>query len=168
MGRQNLRLGSWAPLPAPTFIYNTDFSNNKGTEMALFEWDDSFSVGIDMVDKQHMILVRAINLLHMAVKANSSDKLLGEIFDTLADYTDVHFTYEEQLFEIYRYPDAEEHIAQHTALLEKVLHLKRQWEAGNAEIGREVLDFLVGWLHDHILGSDRAYTAYLQQRMKVA
>ncbi len=136
--------------------------------MALFEWDDSFSVGIDMVDKQHMILVRAINLLDMAVKANSGDKLLSAIFETLADYTDVHFTYEEQLFETYGYPDAEAHKAQHTALLEKVLDLKREWEAGNAEIGQEVLDFLVDWLQSHILGSDQAYTAYIQRQMKVA
>lgn len=136
--------------------------------MALFEWDDSFSVGIDMVDRQHMILVRAINLLDMAVKANSSDKLLAAIFDTLADYTDVHFAYEEQLFDTYGYPDAEEHKAEHTALLEKVQNLKHDWQAGKAEIGQEVLDFLVNWLQGHILGSDQAYTAHLVKQMKVA
>ncbi len=136
--------------------------------MALFEWDDSFSVGIEMIDKQHMILVRAINLMDMAVNANSSDRLLGAIFDTLADYTDVHFKYEEDLFEMYDYPDAAAHRQQHNDLLEKVLELKGDWEAGNAEIGQEVLDFLVDWLKNHILGTDQAYTAFLVERMRVA
>ncbi len=136
--------------------------------MALFEWDDSFSVGIEMIDKQHMILVRAINLMDMAVNANSSDRLLGAIFDTLADYTDVHFKYEEDLFEMYDYPDAAAHQQQHNDLLEKVLDLKSDWKAGKAEIGQEVLDFLVDWLKNHILGTDQAYTAFLVERMRVA
>lgn len=136
--------------------------------MALFDWDDSFSVGIEMIDKQHMILVRAINLLDMAVRANSSDKLLSAIFETLADYTNVHFGYEEELFDIYGYPGTETHKRQHADLLGKVLDLKRDWEAGNAEIGQEVLDFLVDWLKNHILGSDMEYTEFLQDQMKVA
>lgn len=168
MGALNIRFGAVQMLPPPSFFNTTFTISNKGTQMALFEWDDSFSVGIDMIDRQHMILVRAINLLDMAVKANSSNRLLSAIFDTLADYTDVHFTYEEQLFETYHYPDTEAHKTQHAALLDKVLHLKSEWEAGNAEIGQEVLDFLVEWLQGHILKSDQAYTAYLQDQMKVA
>jgi len=136
--------------------------------MALFEWEDSYSVGIEMIDKQHMILIRAINLMDMAVNANSSDKLLGAIFDTLADYTDVHFKYEEDLFEAYDYPDTEAHKQQHNDLLNKVIELKTDWEAGKAEIGQEVLDFLVDWLKNHILGTDQAYTEFLVQRMQVA
>ena len=127
--------------------------------MALLEWSDEFSVGVPVIDKQHMILIRAINLLAMAVQHNSSKELLGDIFTTLADYTDTHFTYEEELFERYGYPDSAEHKAKHKALLQKVLDMKSRWEAGEADIGSDVLKFLVDWLRNHILGADKGYSS---------
>jgi len=129
--------------------------------MALIEWSEELSVGIDLIDRQHMILVRAINLLAMAVERSCSNELLGEIFDTLADYTVTHFGYEEELFDMYGYPETPEHKAEHEALLARVVELKSKWDAGQAEIGHEVLIFLVNWLKHHILGSDKRYSGFL-------
>ena len=136
--------------------------------MALLNWSDEFSVGIEIIDKQHMILVRAINLLAMAVERNGSNELLSEIFKTLVDYTNTHFAYEEELFEFYGYPQTDKHKAEHKALLQKVLDFKGQWEAGRADIGPDVLRFLVDWLRHHILGSDKKYSGYLVEQMAAA
>lgn len=136
--------------------------------MALLNWSDEFSVGIEIIDKQHMILVRAINLLAMAVERNGSNELLSEIFKTLVDYTNTHFSYEEELFEFYGYPQTDKHKAEHKALLNKVLEFKGQWEAGHADIGPDVLRFLVDWLRHHILGSDKKYSGYLVEQMAAA
>ncbi len=129
--------------------------------MALLEWSDELSVGIEIIDKQHMILIRAINLLALAVQHNSSRDLMSEIFKTLVDYTDTHFAYEEELFDRFDYPETEDHKAKHRALLHKVLDLKKRWEAGESQIGAEVLKFLVDWLRNHILGSDKKYSGFL-------
>lgn len=129
--------------------------------MALLEWNDELSVGIDMIDKQHKILIRAINLLAMAVKHNSSHSLMSDIFRTLVDYTDTHFAYEEELFDRFGYPETEDHKAKHRALLHKVVDLKARWDAGESQIGPEVLKFLVDWLRNHILGSDKKYSGFL-------
>lgn len=129
--------------------------------MALLEWSDEFSVGIVLIDKQHKILIRAINLLAMAVQHKSSRELMQEIFTTLRDYTDTHFAYEEELFDRFGYPDTAEHKAQHRALLQKVVDLEKKWQTGQAEIGPEVLKFLVDWLRMHILGSDKKYSPFL-------
>ena len=136
--------------------------------MALLNWSDEFSVGIEIIDKQHMILVRAINLLAMAVERNGSNELLSEIFKTLVDYTNTHFSYEEELFEFYGYPQTDKHKSEHKALLNKVLEFKGQWEAGHADIGPDVLRFLVDWLRHHILGSDKKYSGYLVEQMAAA
>lgn len=129
--------------------------------MALLEWSDELSVGIEIIDKQHMILIRAINLLALAVQHNSSRDLMSEIFKTLVDYTDTHFAYEEELFDRFAYPETEDHKAKHRALLHKVLDLKKRWEAGESQIGSEVLKFLVDWLRNHILGTDKRYSSFL-------
>lgn len=124
----------------------------------MLEWSDELSVGIDIIDKQHMILVRAINLLALAVQYKSSKELLQEIFKTLVDYTDTHFSYEEELFGDSDYEDTEEHKAKHRALLHKVSQLKNRFEAGESDIGPEVLKFLVDWLRNHIMGTDKEYS----------
>lgn len=128
----------------------------------MLEWSDELSVGIDIIDKQHMILVRAINLLALAVQYKSSKELLSEIFKTLVDYTDTHFSYEEELFGDSDYEDTEEHKAKHRALLHKVVQLKDRYEHGDSEIGPEVLKFLVDWLRNHIMGTDKQYAPHVQ------
>ena len=133
--------------------------------MALLEWSDELSVGIDIIDKQHMILVRAINLLAMAIEKNSERELLAAIFETLADYTVTHFSYEEELFEHFGYPETDHHKQTHQALLDKVIALKAKFDAGENNLGPEVLRFLVEWLTKHIMGTDKRYSAFLLDAM---
>jgi len=95
-------------------------------QVVLLEWSEEFSVGIDLIDKQHKILIRAINLLAMAVEYNSSRELMGEIFVTLRDYTDTHFSYEEELFDRFSYPETEKHKAEHRSLLSQVVSLEQR------------------------------------------
>lgn len=127
----------------------------------MLEWSDELSVGINLIDKQHMILIRAINLLAMAVQRNTSKDLIGQILETLVDYTDTHFAYEEELFDRFDYPETEEHKASHRALLKRVIDFKTRWETEHTEIGPELLKFLVDWLRTHILGSDKKYSGFL-------
>jgi hemerythrin-like metal-binding protein len=134
--------------------------------MALLEWSDELSVGIELIDKQHMILVRAINLLAMAIEKNSERELLSAIFETLADYTQTHFSYEEELFEFFGYPETKEHKASHQGLLDKVIDLKGKFDAGENNLGPEVLRFLVEWLTKHIMGTDKRYVPFLLAAME--
>ncbi len=134
--------------------------------MDLLEWSDELSVGIDLIDKQHMVLVRTINLLAMAIEQNSERELLVAIFETLADYTRTHFAYEEELFEHYGYPESNLHKQDHQALTDQVVSLKNRFEAGENNPGPEVLKFLVEWLTGHIMGADKHYAPFLQKAMR--
>ncbi len=128
--------------------------------MIRLEWTDELNTGIEMIDKQHMILVRAINLLGLAVERNSDPELMNAIFETLADYTATHFSYEEEIFEAAGYPESDEHKKTHVAFLERVAALKQQFEAGG-DNANDVLTFLISWLKEHILGTDRQYIPYV-------
>jgi methyl-accepting chemotaxis protein/hemerythrin len=134
--------------------------------MALLDWSDELSVGIDVIDKQHMILVRSINLLATAIENKSERELLAAIFETLADYTVSHFAYEEELFDKYGFPETEHHKETHKALLEKVTTFKKKFDAGEEHLGPDMLKFLVEWLTKHIMGTDKRYSAFLIEAMK--
>lgn len=135
--------------------------------MALIEWSDKMSVGVESIDEQHKKLVNMINALNDALVRGEADAVLVKIFDGLAVYTQKHFQYEEQLFAEHGYPMAADHKAEHDALIAQVVELKTKLDAGSAMIGIELMKFLKGWLTNHILKSDMAYSAHLRGR-KVA
>lgn len=128
--------------------------------MMRLEWQDEFNTGIELIDKQHQILVRAINLLAMGLEQGVEQDLMDDIFRTLADYTATHFRDEEALFTAAGFPEAEEHKRSHEAFLLKLQDLKAQFDAGG-DTAREVLTFLIDWLKNHILGADRRYIPYV-------
>ncbi len=134
--------------------------------MALLEWSDELSVGIDTIDKQHMILVRAINLLAMAIEKNSEQELLTAIFETLANYTITHFSYEEELLDHFGYPESVEHKKSHQALVDELKILKEKFDTGEDHLGPQVLKFLVDWLTKHIMGTDKRYAPFILDGMK--
>ncbi len=132
--------------------------------MALIEWKDSYSVGIEHIDNQHKVLVQQINSLHEAMKLGQAKDTLDEILKKLIKYTSTHFKSEEVLFARYNYPDSEQHISEHKKFVEEVLSFKEDYDKGRVMVSFEVMDFLKNWLITHILGSDIKYKSFLNSK----
>jgi hemerythrin len=131
--------------------------------MGIIEWDDSlYSLGLAPIDKQHKQLVDLINALD-TVKKKSDDQFVARVFNTLIEYTEMHFKFEEHLLEKIGYGDLKAHKKQHQAFINKVNAAKGNYELSrNSEkVLDEILDFLKEWLLKHILKEDRAYADYL-------
>ncbi len=132
--------------------------------MALMEWSEEFSVGIASIDEQHRKLLNMLNALQFAIEQGKGEEVLHEIFEGLALYTRKHFSYEEQLLIEHGYKEAEEHKQEHEVLQMQVKTLQYRFESGEGVITAALIDFLQGWLKEHIQGSDRKFGAHLQQR----
>lgn len=130
--------------------------------MALMDWKDSYSVGVEHLDEQHMGLVNQINILHDAMKVGKAKATLTPILDKLIEYTATHFKSEEKLFEQYNFPDIEKHKVEHSSFVEEVLAFKRDFDKGRIMVTFEVMDFLKNWLIKHILGSDMDYKDFFK------
>ncbi len=126
------------------------------------EWRDQFSVGIPSVDRQHKVLIKYINQLHVASKKEDGGALeIGHILGGLISYTKVHFAYEEMMFRTYQYPGTDDHMLSHRRVLEKVAWYKRRFDNQETDIAKELLELLIYWLNHHILQEDMAYSEYL-------
>ena len=132
--------------------------------MALIEWKDSYSVGIEHLDNQHKGLVQQINTLHDAMKIGKAKTTLDEILRGLIQYTSSHFKSEEILFAQYDYPDSKTHTAEHEDFVKEVLSFKEDYDKGRVMVTFEVMDFLKNWLIKHILGSDMNYKSFLLEK----
>ena len=135
--------------------------------MALFEWNDTMSIGIEVIDKDHRLLVDLLNLLDEAVADGQGKETTGSVLNSLSDYTEYHFSREELMLKACNYPDLERHIQAHDALKARVNEVRKDYEQGDsADIDRYVLEFLKDWLQAHIIGRDKLYQACMREHME--
>jgi hemerythrin len=127
--------------------------------MALIQWNDSLSVNVAEIDKQHQKLVQMINELHDAMLQKRGSSVLGPLVNGLIDYAGTHFRTEEKYFVRFAYPEAAAHKKLHADFVAKVLDFKTKFEANAVGLSLEVMTFLSNWLQSHIKGEDKKYTA---------
>jgi len=130
----------------------------------LFQWSDSYSIGLQEVDEQHRVLVDLLNELHDAVHHHKGSQKCREVLDRLAEYTRVHFTVEESLMRLLNYPDFADHKHRHEELIHQVVDLQHKLDDGKASITFELLHFLKVWLVKHISESDRRFGEFAVAR----
>ena len=131
--------------------------------MALIKWRDSYSVGVDKFDQEHMLLVELINEMFIIVRDKGDVSTLANAVEKLIDYTKVHFSDEEEAMEKVNYPHLEEHKEIHTNLLEQVVDFQRQIEHKGEDLRTDLYKFLREWLINHILDEDMKYSEYFKE-----
>lgn len=129
--------------------------------MAMLEWNDRLSVNIREIDAQHHELVDMVNRLHDAMKSGKAESILTQIVSEMKKYAAEHFATEERLFKAHNYPDAEAHRAEHTAFVAKVVQVEKDLQSGKCAMSMDILNFLSNWLVNHIKGTDKKYSPFL-------
>ncbi|MFC1674023.1 bacteriohemerythrin [Pseudomonadota bacterium] len=117
-------------------------------------------LSISVIDQDHDRLYSYVDLFDKAVERNDL-AALGFIFLELIEYTKFHFAREEAGFAACGYEAAPGHMEEHGALkltaAQLQIELDEQPESFTPEKLREIHDFLVSWLNDHIAVSDMSY-----------
>lgn len=129
--------------------------------MALVEWSEQLSVGIQEIDEQHKVLVGLLNDLHRSIHERHGSEASRAILDKLGEYTRIHFAVEESLMRITDYPGYEVHKKEHEELIAQLVDFLNKIAAGGGSISFQLLHFLKMWLTHHILESDKEYTPHL-------
>ena len=62
------------------------------------------------------------------------------------------------------FPELESHKKEHRRLMEHVRKPQEQFEKDDIHIDENVMNFLKDWVIDHILTTDRKYSAFLNAR----
>lgn len=131
--------------------------------MALFEWRESFSVGCDIIDADHKILISLINQLDDAMETGQARDIVASVLNVLIEYTENHFGREERLMEIGGYPDIVRHKEEHARLTRQVREIRDRLGRGErGVVDEDLLTFLKTWLTGHILGVDMQYRPYIE------
>ena len=129
--------------------------------MTKIKWDDSYSVGIKVIDKQHKHFVGLLNDLYECLELNKTSKI-PDIIKDLTSYAENHFKMEEEYFEKFHYVDAEVHKAAHDLMREKVKAFNNRHDDPKA-LGFDVLYFMEKWLLIHFKSMDKKYVETFKQ-----
>jgi len=132
--------------------------------MALFVWNDTYSVQVGTIDEQHKKLFNIINQLHEALGAGKGQATVKTILKELVDYTVTHFRAEEALLEKQAYPNLAVHRLEHKNLVDKIKKFQSEYETGQLGMAVQVMNFLQDWLKSHILKTDKQYSPFLNSK----
>jgi hemerythrin-like metal-binding protein len=128
------------------------------------KWNDSFSVGVEKFDYQHKILIDHINQLLEAIREGNEKQEVSRVIEGLIEYTEFHFGDEEKLMKKYSYPGLIKHTDEHKLFIEKIKMFRSNVRSGKLSVIDEINQFLHDWLLDHIMGEDKKFGPYLNNR----
>lgn len=123
------------------------------------EFTDDYLTGIALVDAEHRELFRIVDKADQLVK--SLDSLSGydniiQILNELKEYTKEHFADEEEYMEAIHYEGLSAQKRAHKAFIDKLDNIDlNQVDQNPQEYLQELLEFLLGWLINHILYTDK-------------
>ncbi len=128
----------------------------------LIEWQDSWLVGEERIDAEHLTLVSIINALYAAAERGADRDEVFALLLSLLERTKLHFSYEEQIMEYYDYPSESAHRKQHQRLL-RVVHLLLQNVTGlDSEVILKTVGTFDEWFIAHVESDDAALGEFLK------
>lgn len=128
--------------------------------MALMQWDETMSVGVELLDRQHQRLIALINETYEAIQKHD-EKAIGELVVKMREYANMHFAAEEGYMKQYGFPGLEDHKFKHARFNQEVdTFQKEQFAKTNLS---QIFVFLSRWLTSHIMDEDKQYMQYVSK-----
>lgn len=130
--------------------------------MPAIAWTPTMSVGVEVLDNDHKILISLINQLDEAMTADDAYEVIRIVIGGLVDYTEYHFKREEEMMRARGYPGVENHCAEHRDIERKIETLRSSYDENIiGGFDQRLMDFMRAWLTGHILARDMAYVPFM-------
>ncbi len=129
-------------------------------------WDNNLSIGIDLIDQQHKMLIQRLQAVCEAIESNQGEGTIAKTLDFLLDYADFHFSEEEKQMAEHDYSGLDLQKQQHEEFKNAVKKLVEDFEAEGAvkDIADHIRDFLFIWLKKHIRDVDLQFGRFLNEK----
>ncbi len=130
----------------------------------LIEFDDSLITGNNTIDTQHKELIKKINDLVSSCENGGGKVKAIQMLDYLEEYTNFHFSAEEELQKKSGYPDYDNHHAKHEEFrntIKELFDYLDELEGPNKDFADKVQKQVVDWLFKHIKSADRSVAEYI-------
>lgn len=125
----------------------------------MIQWKESYSIGVEAIDEQHKKLFAIANQAYQLLKNellfDKYDRIIT-IMEELRDYTVYHFRFEEEYMASIGYRKLLSHKVIHDDFIAKIQEVNLDnVDENQDQYLTEILDFVVQWIEQHILGMDK-------------
>jgi hemerythrin-like metal-binding protein len=129
-------------------------------------WTSDLSVGMELIDGQHKMLIKYINDLSQALLSGQGPAKITATLNFLIDYTNFHFTAEEKHMAENGFPELENHKKMHEGFKTTLANMEEELvEEGATQLLADSIDtLLVKWLFKHIRTNDVAFGKFLKAK----
>jgi len=134
--------------------------------MRKFEWSRAHAVYIAQIDAEHQALFRLCDDFERAFRSAAPVSELQSILCEIARHTVDHFSHEERQMRATGYSLYAWHRRQHQAARSRMTEAARRLQQGNGDAAAELLEYLSGWLNNHVRLADRMLGAYLRNQQR--
>jgi hemerythrin len=132
-------------------------------------WDDSLSIGLELLDNQHKKWMEHFNAAVEAIEAKQSQAQISKTLGFLMDYTEMHFSTEEKYMAEIGYSGLQEHKIRHDELRSTLAGMVKEFEEEGAtsRLADAIVSFLGNYLVQHIQEIDRTFALFAQRNKMV-
>ena len=139
-------------------------------DFAAINFDDSYVVGINIIDSKHKIIMLTYNsLVNDAMRlrrSKSKARQLTERLMPLLMTISEHFSEEEEVMLKQNFPNLYNHKCQHDQFMCDALLMIEEIEAGRQDY-EQLIFFIGAWISGHMLISDRYFSDFYHSRRRV-
>jgi hemerythrin len=121
----------------------------EGKPMALLQWKDKFSVGIEAVDHEHRELIELINRLHDEMSSHTGKAAIEAFFGDLFKAISAHFALEERFMHERKYDELVQHKCDHERLLDEIRDIMDDFAEHDEVATDELAMRLESWFGRH-------------------
>ena len=127
------------------------------------EWSEKFNLGIDVIDNQHRQILDYITALEK-IRATGAREQIKDVFDDLIDYTQSHFSFEENLLAQVNYQFLPSHRSIHELFVKRLRDYRQRFDNGES-VEDDLHRLLSKWLINHIQHDDQDYVDAVRDNM---
>ena len=132
--------------------------------MAKSLWNDNLSVGVQLIDDQHKMLLKHLAEFSESVEAHRGASEIAGTLDFLVDYMDFHFKTEEKHMGGGEYSGRDPHLREHAKFTKTLAALAEdfQEEGATASLAEAINTLLINLFLKHIEIFDVQFGVYLK------
>ncbi len=137
--------------------------------LSTLRWSEELSVGLDSLDEDHQLIVDLLARVQQAAAAKEPSSIVAAYLDFLTDYTAYHFHREELVLAACSFPELKAHRRAHQAAVDRLSELRaRHQEQPTEQTLRELVGWVEGWVHDHLIQEDAQYVDAIRSNLQAA
>ena len=142
-----------------------DSVSNKTSMQDSVVWNESLSVHIPAIDKDHKFLFKLFNYFKKATDQENKEDI-HKSFTQLINYIKYHFQREEEIMHACQYPGLKKHQQVHE-MFKQQIHAHFDDFIAKKLNKEDLLKLYKNWLLDHVSGMDQAIGTYCEDKGKL-